>query len=76
MPAVFIKEQGSQMGQPSNVKNVSSKSATVPALRMCFLFLLLSSAFLATGCATNVTPEDHDFFYKTWVHPDGITPIQ
>ncbi len=38
---------------------------------MGLLFLLLSSALLATGCATNVTPEDKDFFYKTWTHPAG-----
>ena len=64
------------MVQLSNVKNVTSKTTTIFAIRMGLLSLILSSALLATGCATNVPPEDQDFFYKTWTHPNGITPIQ
>jgi hypothetical protein len=64
------------MEQSPNVKNVVPKHATMFMVRTGLLLLLLSSAFLITGCATNVPPEDKDFFYNTWIHPDGITPIQ
>ncbi len=47
-----------------------SKGTTVFPVRMCLLFLLLFSAFLATGCAT-MNPEDRAFFYSGWVDPNS-----
>jgi hypothetical protein len=59
----------------SNGKNVASKGAAVFAVRMVLLFLLTTSALLATGCST-VSPEDRRFFYSGWVDPNSPTPGQ
>ena len=54
--------------------NVVSKTVTTFTARMCLLFLLLSSAILVTGCATNVSPEDRAIFYSGWVNPNAAAP--
>jgi hypothetical protein len=61
------------MIQSSTGKNAMPKSPVVLAVRMCLLFLLISSALLVTGCA-NVSPEDRAFYYSGWVNPNSQPP--
>ena len=30
----------------------------------------LATSLLLSGCAKDVTSEEHDFFYRGWVHPE------
>ncbi len=62
------------MIQSPNGNDVISKVVTMLTARMCLLFLLLSSALLVTGCATNVSPEDRATFYSGWVNPNAAAP--
>ena len=58
------------MGQSSNGKNVA-----VFAVRMWILFLLASSAFLLTGCASR-SSDDRAVFYSGWADPKPNPLIQ
>ena len=62
------------MVQPSTGKNIVSKSA-VFAVRMCSLFVLLSSTLLLTGCAS-VSPDERAIFYSGWGNPNNSALIQ
>ncbi len=58
---------GDNIVQSPNGKNVAAS-----AVRICLLFLLVSSALLLTGCATaNMSSDDRATFYKGWVDPNS-----
>ena len=58
------------MGQSSTETNVISRSAAFLAVRIGLLLLLVSSAFLLTGCAS-MSSDDRSMFYSGWVNPNG-----
>ena len=37
---------------------------------MRFVPAALFAALLLAGCANDISPEDRDFFYSGWVHPN------
>ncbi len=37
------------------------------AMKLVFAFV---TPLLLSGCALDVPPEDHDFFYRGWMHPE------
>ena len=61
---------GANVGQSSNEKGVA-----VFAVRMCLLLLLVSSAFLLTGCAS-LSSDDRAVFYSGWTDPKSSPLIQ
>ena len=58
------------MGQSSTETNVISPRTAVLAVRIGLLLLLMSSAFLLTGCA-DISSDDRSMFYSGWVNPNG-----
>jgi hypothetical protein len=68
---VSLTAEGGSMVQSSTERNVASTLA----VRMCLLFLLVSSALLLTGCATT-NPDERDVFYSGWVDPHSNPLLQ
>jgi len=61
----------------NTVQSPNRKSVAAVAVRMCLLFLLVSSALLLTGCATaNMSSDDRAVFYSGWADPNSSPPIQ
>jgi hypothetical protein len=46
------------------------KKAVTIAVLVLGASVFVSSAILLTGCA-NISHDDRDFFYRTWLHPSA-----
>jgi hypothetical protein len=63
------------VGGNNMVRSSNAKRVAVFAVRMCLLFLFVSSALLLTGCA-NLSSDDRDVFYSGWRDPNSNPLIQ